>query len=79
MENILDFCFPSVLTKDILDKCEPFSCGDNDMDEFDTKSDYLDTLNDTYELAVPTKERSIFNIFIHKMGWTANSRKIAML
>lgn len=47
--------------------------------EFETKSDYLDTINDTYELAVPSKERSIFNIFIHKMGWTANSRKIAML
>lgn len=34
MENILDVCFPSVLTKEILDKCEPFSCGDTDMDEF---------------------------------------------
>lgn len=32
--ELLDICFPSVLTKDILDECDSFSCGDEDMDEF---------------------------------------------
>lgn len=32
--GLLDICFPSVLTKDILDECNRFSCGDDDMDEF---------------------------------------------
>lgn len=32
--ELLDICFPSVLTKDILDECDRFSCGDEDMDEF---------------------------------------------
>ncbi|MDO5524880.1 MAG: GNAT family N-acetyltransferase [Prevotella sp.] len=34
MESLLDICFPSVLTKDVLDECDKFTCGDDDMDEF---------------------------------------------
>lgn len=34
MKDLFDYCFPSVLTKEILDECERFSCGDDDMDEF---------------------------------------------
>lgn len=32
--ELLDICFPSILTKEILDECNHFSCGDDDMDEF---------------------------------------------
>lgn len=32
--SILDICFPSVLTREVLEQCNQFSCGDDDMDEF---------------------------------------------
>jgi len=32
--DLLDICFPCVLTQAILDECNHFSCGDDDMDEF---------------------------------------------
>ena len=34
MKEFLDCYFPSVLTREILDECDRFSCGDDDMDEF---------------------------------------------
>ena len=34
MNRLLDNCFVCVLTKEILDECDKFSCGDDDMDEF---------------------------------------------
>lgn len=30
MESLLDICFPSVLTKDVLDECDKFTCGDDE-------------------------------------------------
>lgn len=47
--------------------------------EFETNSDYLNSMIDKYELEVPSKERSFFNTFISRMGLTINSRKIAVL
>lgn len=32
--DLLDICFPSVLTQEILNECHRFTCGDDDMDEF---------------------------------------------
>lgn len=34
MDSLLDLCFPCVLTREVLDACVRFSCGDDDMDEF---------------------------------------------
>lgn len=33
-KSILDSCFLCVLTQEVLEKCNQFSCGDDDMDEF---------------------------------------------
>lgn len=33
-QDLLDICFPCVLTQSLLDECTRFSCGDDDMDEF---------------------------------------------
>ena len=42
MNHYLEHCFPCVLTKEVLDKCNPFTCeNDTDMDEFFRK-DALD-------------------------------------
>lgn len=42
MNHYLEHCFPCVLTKEVLDECNPFTCeNDSDMDEFFRK-DALD-------------------------------------
>lgn len=47
--------------------------------DFDTSAAYISRLSDTYELSVPTTQRSKFNEFLHTMGLTPNFRRIAVL
>jgi hypothetical protein len=37
MDYLEQQCFPSVLTDDVVAQCQPFHCGDADLDEFFSK------------------------------------------
>lgn len=43
MDKIQRICTLEVLTKEILENCEKFTCGDNDMDEFFYKEHFTST------------------------------------